>query len=100
MACPYVGLLIDSHAWRGILRANGEKRGGRVEHHCWGGYVKSDLLSRESKQRVTWNFSPDVWTPIIGQPNKDGILALKEKLLGVLETISYDRVGGFHRVAR
>ncbi len=22
-ACHYIGLLIDSHAWRGILRANG-----------------------------------------------------------------------------
>jgi hypothetical protein len=52
------------------------KTGGRVERHCEGEGVTSDLLSRESKQRVTWNFSlfvffrfqknwwePDVWTP-------------------------------------
>jgi hypothetical protein len=32
--------------------------GGRVEHHCEGGEVKSDLLSRESKQRVTLNLGP------------------------------------------
>ena len=42
----------------GIKRARG---GGRVEHHCEGGEVKSDLLSRESKQRVTWNLSPFVF---------------------------------------
>ena len=35
--------------------------GGRLEHHCEGGEVKSDLLSRESKQRVTWNLSPFVF---------------------------------------
>jgi hypothetical protein len=43
----------------GIKRASG---GGRVEHHCEGEEVKSDLLSRESKQRVTWNFSPFVFS--------------------------------------
>ena len=32
-----------------------------MEHHCEGGEVKSDLLSRESKQRVTWNLSPFVF---------------------------------------
>ena len=37
---------------------------------------------------------------IIGQPNDDDILALKEKLLDVLQTISYDRVGSFHHVVR
>jgi hypothetical protein len=35
---------------------------------------------------------------IIGQPNDDDLLALKEKLLDILQTISYDRVNGFHHV--
>ena len=43
----------------GIKRAGG---GERVEHHCEGGEVKSDLLSWESKQRVTWNLSPFVFS--------------------------------------
>ena len=33
-----------------------------MEYHCEGGEVKSDLLSRESKQRVTWNFGPFVFS--------------------------------------
>ncbi len=55
MACPNVERYIDSSAQGGDKACKG---GGRVEHHCEGGEVKSDLLSRESKQRVTWNFSP------------------------------------------
>jgi len=40
------------------------KGGGRVHHHGRGGEVTSDLLSRESKQQMTWNFSPFVlWIP-------------------------------------
>jgi hypothetical protein len=35
---------------------------------------------------------------IVGQPNNDNLLALKEKLLKVLQTISYDRVDGVHHV--
>jgi hypothetical protein len=35
---------------------------------------------------------------IIGQPNDDNHLALKEKLLEVLQTISYERADGFHHV--
>jgi hypothetical protein len=35
---------------------------------------------------------------IIGQPNDDNLLALKEKLLVVLQKISYDRADGFHHV--
>jgi hypothetical protein len=35
---------------------------------------------------------------IIGQPNYDNHLALKEKLLEVLQTISYERADGFHHV--
>jgi hypothetical protein len=35
---------------------------------------------------------------IIGQPNDDNLLALKEKLLDILQTISYDRADGFHHV--
>jgi hypothetical protein len=33
---------------------------------------------------------------IIGQPNDDYLLALKEKLLDVLHTITYDRADGIH----
>jgi hypothetical protein len=40
----------------------------------------------------------DTQPTIIGQPNDDAILALKEKLLNVLQTISYDRADGFHHV--
>jgi hypothetical protein len=35
---------------------------------------------------------------IIGQLNDDDLLALKEKLLDVLQTISYARADGFHHV--
>ncbi len=35
---------------------------------------------------------------IVSQPNNDNLLALKEKLLDVLQTISYDRVDGVHHV--
>jgi hypothetical protein len=35
---------------------------------------------------------------IIGQPNSDDLLALKEKLLNVLQTISYNRANGIHHV--
>ena len=44
------------------------KWGRRVEHHCWGGEVNSDLLSQESKQQVMWNFSPFV----LSIPKKTG----------------------------
>ncbi len=35
---------------------------------------------------------------IIGQPNDNNLLALKEKLLKVLQTITYDKVDGVHHV--
>jgi hypothetical protein len=35
---------------------------------------------------------------IIGQPNSDDLLALKEKILNDLQTISYDRANGIHHV--
>ncbi len=40
----------------------------------------------------------DTQPTIIGQPNDDNLLALKEKLLEILQTISYDRADGFHHV--
>ncbi len=40
----------------------------------------------------------DTQLTIIGQTNDDNLLALKEKLLDVLQTISYDRADGFHHV--
>jgi hypothetical protein len=40
----------------------------------------------------------DTQPTIISQPNNDNLLALKEKLLDVLQTISYDRADGFHHV--
>jgi hypothetical protein len=40
----------------------------------------------------------DTQLTIIGQPNDDNLLALKEKLLGILQTISYDRADWFHHV--
>jgi hypothetical protein len=40
----------------------------------------------------------DTQSTIIGQPNDNDLLALKEKLLDVLQTISYDRADGFHHV--
>jgi hypothetical protein len=40
----------------------------------------------------------DTKSTIIGQPNDDDLLALKEKLLDVLQTISYDKADRFHYV--
>jgi hypothetical protein len=40
----------------------------------------------------------DTQPTIIGQPNDDNLVALKEKLLDVLQTNSYDRANGFHHV--
>jgi hypothetical protein len=40
----------------------------------------------------------DTQPTIIGQRNDDDLLALKEKLLDILQTISYDRADGFHHV--
>jgi hypothetical protein len=37
----------------------------------------------------------DTQSTIIDQPNDDNLLALKEKLLDILQTISYDRADGF-----
>jgi len=42
----------------------------------------------------------DTQPTIISQPNEDDLLALNEKFLDVLQTISCDRVGGFHHVVR
>ncbi len=41
----------------------------------------------------------DTQPTIISQPNDDNLFAPKEKLLDVLQTISYDRADGFHHVA-
>ncbi len=40
----------------------------------------------------------DTQPTIIGQPNDDNLLALKERLLDILQIISYDRADGFHHV--
>jgi hypothetical protein len=40
----------------------------------------------------------DTQPTIISQPNGDNLLALKEKLLDILQTIFYDRADGFHHV--
>ncbi len=40
----------------------------------------------------------DTQPTIIGQPNDDNLLAMKEKLLNVLQTISYNRADRFHHV--
>ncbi len=40
----------------------------------------------------------DTQPTIIGQPNDDNLLALKEKLLDVLQTITYNRADGVHHV--
>ncbi len=40
----------------------------------------------------------DTQPTLIGQPNDDNLLALKERFLDVLQTISYDRADGFHHV--
>ncbi len=40
----------------------------------------------------------DTQPTIVGQPNDDDLLSLKEKLLDVLQTITYDRADGTHHV--
>ena len=40
----------------------------------------------------------DTQLTIVGQPNDDNLLALKEKLLDVLQTIIYDRADNIHHV--
>ena len=40
----------------------------------------------------------DTQPTIVGQPNDDDLLSLKEKLLDVLQTITYDRADGIHHV--
>ena len=40
----------------------------------------------------------DTQPTIIGQPNNKGLLALKEKLYDVLQTITYNRAVGTHHV--
>ncbi len=40
----------------------------------------------------------DTQPTIVSQPNNDDLLALKEKLLDILQTISYNRVDGVHHV--
>ena len=40
----------------------------------------------------------DTQPTIVGQPNDDDLLALKEKLLNVLQTVTYDRADGIHHV--
>jgi hypothetical protein len=40
----------------------------------------------------------DTQPTIVGQPNNDNLLALKEKLLNILQTIFYDRADGVHHV--
>jgi hypothetical protein len=38
----------------------------------------------------------DTQPTIIGQPNDEDLFALKEKILDVPQTISYDRADGFY----
>jgi len=40
----------------------------------------------------------DTQPTIVGQPNNDDLLSLKEKLLDILQTITYDRADGTHHV--
>jgi hypothetical protein len=40
----------------------------------------------------------DTQPTILGQPNDDDLLSLKEKLLDVLQTVTYDRADGIHYV--
>ena len=40
----------------------------------------------------------DTQLTIVGQPNNNGLLALKEKLLDVLQSVTYDRAAGVHHV--
>ena len=40
----------------------------------------------------------DTQPTIVGQPNDDDLLSLKEKLLDVLQTVTYDRADGVHHV--
>ena len=46
-ACPKAGLFIDSHAQKGILRAN--RGGGGVEHHCEGIGGRSEVAAWAEK---------------------------------------------------
>jgi hypothetical protein len=40
----------------------------------------------------------DTQPTIVGQPNDDDLISLKEKLLDILQTITYDRADGIHHV--
>jgi hypothetical protein len=40
----------------------------------------------------------DTQPTIVGQPNDDDLLSLKEKLLDILQTVTYDRADGIHHV--
>jgi hypothetical protein len=40
----------------------------------------------------------DTQPTIVGQPNDDDLFSLKEKLLDVLQTVTYDRADGIHHV--
>ncbi len=40
----------------------------------------------------------DTQPTIVGQPNNNDLLALNEKLLNILQTISYDRADGVYHV--
>jgi hypothetical protein len=40
----------------------------------------------------------DTQPTIVGQPNDDDLLSLKEKLLDILQTITYDRADRIHHV--
>ena len=42
--------------------------------------------------------SLDTQPTIVGQPNDDDLLSLKDKLLDVLQTITYDRADGIQHV--
>jgi hypothetical protein len=52
------------------------------------------IRHREASPRDALNTQPT----IVGQPNNNNLLALKEKLLNVLQTITYNRVDGVHHV--
>jgi hypothetical protein len=40
----------------------------------------------------------DTQPTIVGQPNDNNLLALKEKLLDIFQTITYDRADGVHHL--
>ena len=40
----------------------------------------------------------DTQPTIVGQPNNNNLLAMKEKLLNVIQTVTYDRADGIHHV--